>query len=494
MHLAATTDSREDPLTENPATAESSRPSWPLCVDLDGTLIKSDSLFDATCQFLHRNPARFWQLPLWLAKGRARLKAEVARRAPLDVARLPYNSVVLSYLQAERRQSRQLYLTSGADGPLAERVAAHLGIFSGVLASDGVTNLTRGKKLALLKARFGEFDYIGNSRADLPLLTGAREAMVANPTFGLRLALRMRHIPVVQTFLDRRPLPRTLVKAIRIHQWAKNALVVLPLLLSHKLFPGAISAAIAAFFCFSFMASANYLVNDMLDIESDRRHPSKRLRPFAAGDLPVAGGFALVFLLVAGSLAILPWLPDQFAIWLVVYIVSTMAYSFYLKKLALVDVLTLSMLYTLRLLAGGAATGTEISHWLAGFSIFLFLSLAMVKRSSELENLRERGAAEIHGRGYLVGDLEQIRSFGTSSATAAVVVFSMYISRPDVEALYKHAGRLWLIVPLMLFWLYRVWLLGSRGEMDEDPVVFALRDKISLAVGVAVVTVAVLAL
>jgi 4-hydroxybenzoate polyprenyltransferase len=466
----------------------------PLCVDLDGTLIKSDSLFDAVCQFMHRNPARFWQLPLWLAGGRARLKAEVARRAPLDAARLPYNTALLAYLRGERREGRQIYLATGADGSLADRVAAHLGIFAGVLASDGVTNLTSGKKLALLKTRFGEFDYIGNSSADLPLLAGARQAMLANPTGGLRLSLRLRQIPVAQTFLDRRPLPRTLLKAIRLHQWAKNVLLIAPLLMSHKLNPSAIGAVVAAFFCFSFMASASYLVNDLLDIDSDRRHPVKRLRPFAAGDLPVTGGVAFVFLLVAASVSILPWLPRHFALWLGVYIVATTAYSFYFKKVALVDVLMLSGLYTLRLLAGGAATGTPISPWLAGMSIFLFLSLAMVKRFSELENLRERGLPRTHGRGYLVADLEQIRSFGTASATAAVVVFSLYISRPDVEALYKHAGRLWLIVPLMLFWLYRVWLMGSRGEMDGDPVIFALRDRLSLLVGAAVVAVAVLAL
>jgi 4-hydroxybenzoate polyprenyltransferase len=469
-------------------------PPCPLCVDLDGTLIKSDSLFDAACQFLHRNPARFWQLPLWLAGGRARLKAEVARRAPLDAARLPYNTELLGYLRSERRQGRQLYLATGADGALAERVAAHLGIFAGVLASDGATNLTSGKKLSLLKARFGEFDYVGNSSADLPLLANARQAMLANPTRGLRLSLRLRQIPVAQTFLDRRPLPRTLLKAIRLHQWAKNILVVAPLLMSHKLSSAALVAVVAAFFCFSFMASASYLVNDLLDIDSDRRHPVKRFRPFAAGDLPVTVGVALVFALIAASVALLPLLPRQFAIWLGVYIVATTAYSFYLKKVALVDVLMLSGLYTLRLLAGGAATGTPISHWLAGFAIFLFLSLAMVKRFSELENLRERGVAATHGRGYLAADLEQIRSFGTASATAAVVVFSLYISRPDVEALYKHAGRLWLIVPLMLYWLYRVWLLGSRGEMDVDPVIFALRDRLSLLVGVGVVAVAILAL
>ncbi|MGB8259849.1 MAG: UbiA family prenyltransferase, partial [Terracidiphilus sp.] len=316
----------------------------------------------------------------------------------------------------------------------------------------------------------------------------------ANPTRGLRLALRLRHIPVAATFLDRRPLARVLLKAIRIHQWAKNILLALPLLLSHRLTLASVSAVVAGFFCFSFMASANYLVNDLLDIESDRRHPSKRFRPFAAGDLSVAGGLVLAVLLAAASLSLLPLLPAAFALWLLLYIVSTASYSFYFKRVALVDVLMLSGLYTLRMLAGGAATGTEISHWLAGFSIFLFLSLAMVKRFSELENLRERGAATIHGRGYLVTDLEQVRSFGTASATAAVVVFAMYISRPDVAALYKHAGRLWLVVPLMLFWLYRVWLLGSRGEMDEDPVVFAIRDRVSLAVGACVFLVALLSL
>jgi 4-hydroxybenzoate polyprenyltransferase len=484
----------EDTLPHHPAPAAPVDRSRPLCVDLDGTLIKSDSLYDAACQFVRRHPARFWQLPLWLAGGRAHLKAEVARRAPLDPARLPYNTVLLLYLQAERREGRQIYLTTGADGPLSERVAAHLGIFAGVLSSDGETNLTSERKLDLLKARFGEFDYIGNSRADLPLLASAQQAMVANPTGGLRMALRLRRISVARSFVDKPPLPRTLLKAIRIHQWAKNLLLLAPLMLSYKLSPAAIGAVVAAFFCFSFMASANYLVNDLLDIESDRRHPAKRFRPFAAGDLPVPGGVALVLLLALASVAILPLLPHEFALWLAVYILSTTAYTLYLKQVALLDVLMLSGLYTLRLLAGGAATRTEISPWMAGFSIFLFLSLAMVKRFSELENLRERGIAAPHGRGYLVADLDQIRSFGTSSATAAVVVFSLYISRPDVTALYRHAGRLWLIVPLMLFWLYRVWLLGSRGEMDDDPVIFALRDRISLAVGVCVLAVAIFAL
>jgi 4-hydroxybenzoate polyprenyltransferase len=476
------------------ASSASSGVPRPLCVDLDGTLIKSDCLQDALCELVRRNPLQIWRLPLWLAGGRARLKAEVARRAPLDPARLPYNSQLLRYLQAQWREGRPMYLATGADAGLAERIATYLGIFQGVLGSSGKTNLTSTKKLSRLKSRFPEFDYIGNSRADVAVLAGACEAMVANPTLGLRIALRLRNIAVVGEFIDRRPTARTLLKAIRAHQWAKNVLLLLPLVLSHQLTARSVSAAIAAFFCFSFMASANYLMNDMLDIETDRRHRWKRLRPFAAGDLSVANGVFVAALLSGASLAILPVLPREFAVWLGLYIVATVSYSLYLKRLVVVDVLLLSGLYTVRLLAGGAATGTPISQWLAGFSTLLFLSLAMLKRFSELENLRERGAKVTNGRGYLVGDIDQIRSFGTASAYAAVVVFMLYIGRPDVTELYRHASRLWLIVPLLIYWLNRVWLLASRGNLDEDPVVFAARDGMSLVVGAAVAVVALLAM
>jgi len=241
------------------------------------------------------------------------------------------------------------------------------------------------------------------------------------------------------------------------------------------------------------VASANYLVNDLLDIENDRRHLKKRFRPFAAGDLSVAGGIEIAIFLVAASCCLLPLLPLKFALWLLAYVIATSAYSFRLKRIPLVDVLVLSGLYTLRMMAGGAATGTLISPWLSSFAVFLFLSLAMVKRFSELANLRDRGISNSEGRGYMVTDLEQIRSFATASATAAVVVFSLYISRPDVDALYRHSARLWLIVPLMLFWLYRVLLLASRGDLDEDPVIFAIRDRVSVAIGFCIAILAIFA-
>ena len=465
----------------------------PICVDLDGTLVKSDTLLDGICQFVRSHPSEIWRIPAWLAHGRAHLKAEIARRMPLDPTRLPYNLALVQFLLEEKRAGRQILLATGADTSLAHRIAGHFGIFDGVLASDGETNLTRGNKLERLKRQCGEFDYIGNSGADLLPLQEARQAMVANPSIGLRLALRLRGIQVANTFEDREPFFRTAVRAIRVHQWSKNVLLFAPLVMSHRITGAGVLAALAAFFCFSFMASANYLVNDMLDMEHDRHHATKRQRPFAAGNLPVLAGMLMAVGLVAGSVSLLPLLPPAFDFWLAVYIAGTLAYSLYLKQVAIIDVLLLSSMYTLRLLAGGAATHTVISQWLAGFSTLLFLSLAMVKRFSELGNLREKGATRSWGRGYLVSDMDQIRSFGTATATASVVVFMLYIARPDVTELYQHPYRLWLVVPLLIYWLFRVWLLASRGELDEDPVVFALRDRLSQLLGVLVLMLAVLA-
>ena len=487
--------------SQQDTSKESAAGAIPLCVDLDGTLVKSDTFYDSLCVLLRTHPSSIFRIPGWLLTGgKARVKAEVAAIAPLDASHLPYNHVVLHFIAGQRRLGRHVYLATGADVSLATRVASHLGIFSGVLASNGgvesassgsSVNLTGSHKLSALKQRFPAFDYIGNARPDVPALAHSRRAYIANPTMGLLLALRARKIHPAQSFRDQKPLIQAVIKAIRAHQWAKNVILFVPLLLSHNVNLKTVVPALEAFVCFSFIASANYLINDLLDIESDRHHLKKRFRPFASGDLPVTTGLLMVLLLVALSCTILPHLPGVFGIWLLVYAVTTSAYSFYLKRVALVDVLVLSGLYALRMIAGGAATNTEISPWLSGLAIFLFLSLAMVKRFSELANLRERGISTSHGRGYLVSDLEQIRAFGTASAYAAVVVFSLYISRPDVYVLYRHPGRLWLVVPIMLYWLHRVWLLASRGELDEDPVIFAIRDRVSqvLAVGTAILAV-----
>jgi 4-hydroxybenzoate polyprenyltransferase len=468
----------------------------PLCVDLDGTLVVSDTLVDSLLVLARTRPALFFKLPGQLLGGKAAFKAFVSSSVSLDVARLPYNRELVQFLQQERAQGRAIYLATGADLSIARRVAAHLGAFTGVLGSDGATNLTGANKLDSLRSRLHAeaFAYIGNARPDLPLLAAAAEPMVANPSLGLRVGLRARDIRPVRVFNQRSHPLKSLLKAARLHQWAKNLLIFVPLLLSHALSLSRLLTAMLAFLCFSLAASATYIVNDLLDIEADRRHVRKRLRPFASGDLSAFAGMGMVAVFLLFSLAGARLLPAEYYGWLLLYLATTVAYTLYLKRLALVDVLVLSGLYTLRLLAGGAATHTVISHWLAGFSIFLFLSLAFVKRFAELENLSASSSPPKNGRGYLVADMQQLRSFGTASAFAAVVVFANYISGRDVVKLYHEPGRLWLIMPLMVLWLCRVWLRASRGELNEDPVIFALTDRMSLLIGVAVAGIALLAL
>jgi len=243
-------------------------------------------------------------------------------------------------------------------------------------------------------------------------------------------------------------------------------------------------ASVVAFVSFSFAASATYILNDLVDVEADRNHPHKRNRPFAAGDLQPQTGVVAMFVLIVLA-GVLAWtLPKAFSIWLGAYFTATIGYSFLLKKMALLDVITLAGLYTVRMIAGGAASQVSLSPWLGGFSIFFFLSLAMVKRYTELDSLRKTNRIPANERGYFVEDLEQLRSFGTASGYASVVVFTLYINNPQIGQLYGHAHRLWLLTPLLIFWISRVWLLAHRGKLDDDPVVFALTDWLSPVIGV----------
>jgi 4-hydroxybenzoate polyprenyltransferase/phosphoserine phosphatase len=481
----------------------------PLCVDLDGTLVKSDTLLDTVIVLARQSPGSLLRFPKWVAAGKASFKRKVSSLAEIDVVHLPYNQPLLEYLRQQHAGGRQIYLATGADTLLAERVAAHLGIFAGVLASDGSVNLTGRNKLAAFQERFpAGFCYIGNARPDVPLLTHCVQPMVANPHRSLSAGLRSARVVPVRTFSDTASPVKAWLRAIRLHQWAKNVLIFLPVLLAHVRAAGPIVSACMAFLSFGLAASATYIVNDLLDLEADRHHPRKRRRPFASGDLSPIAGMATVLIFLAGSLALALWLPRVlmtlspqfvqdgqgiFLEWLIIYAIATTAYSLRLKRMVLVDVIVLSGLYTIRILAGSAASGVMVSPWLAAFSIFFFLSLAFVKRFAELESLRLRsetlGTIAIKGRGYRVSDLEQLRSFGTSSGYASVVVFALYIGNEVAKNLYPHYARLWLLVPVVLLWLSRLWLQASRGDLHEDPVVYAITDKRSLLLGVIVVAI-----
>src|SRR3984885_12293734 len=347
----------------------------PLCVDLDGTLVKSDTFVDSLMVLARRHPGTFLRAPLWALRGKAHMKSQVASLVTLDVDHLPYNRPRRDYLRDEHAAGRRLYLATGADRVLARKVAAHLGIFADVLASDGAVNLTGRNKLQHLEQRFAAqgFDYIGNALPDLPLLQGAQRAMIANPDLRLTGALKSRNVTVSRKFLDRSDLPGALAKALRVHQWAKNLLVFLPLLLAHSLHAAPILAACMAFFCFCFTASATYIFNDLLDLEQDRAHLNKRKRAFASGDLSVATGLGISLSMLALALVAAAWLPRTFLVYLLLYLVTTLAYSLSLKRVVLLDVVILSSLYTIRMMAGSAATHDPVSPWLAAFSIFLFL-------------------------------------------------------------------------------------------------------------------------
>ena len=483
----------------------------PLCVDLDGTLVKSDTLVDSVLALARQNPRALLALPGWLAQGKAKLKQHVTTAVTLDVASLPYNQPLLHYLQLEHAAGRPLYLATAADATLATRVADHLGLFAETLASDGDQNLAGGNKLAAFQHRFGpNFSYIGNASPDLPILTVCQAPMVANPSSSLLAGLRSAKVVPAHIFRDQSSPLRSWLKAIRLHQWAKNTLIFLPLLLAHGYrgpgAAGSILGAFLAFLAFGLCASGTYIVNDLLDLEADRRHASKRRRPFAAGNLSAISGVAVVLLFVAASFVLAFLIPKIIAPlgtdgrilpyatmkWLALYAISTTAYSLALKRVVLLDVILLSGLYTLRIIAGSAACGIPISTWLGGFSIFFFLSLAFIKRFAELENLRARGAVPTNGRGYLIADIEQLRSFGTASAYASVVVLTLYISNVDTK-LYQHPLRLWLLLPVVLLWISQLWLLASRGELNEDPVVYAITDKRSLLLGVVVALIALAA-
>ncbi|MCU1322300.1 MAG: UbiA prenyltransferase [Acidobacteriaceae bacterium] len=484
----------------------------PLCVDLDGTLVKSDTLVDSALALARHHPADLLNLLGWLLQGKAALKRHITSAVTLDVRHLPYNRELLQYLEQQHATGRPIYLATAADAALAHRVAEHLGLFSGVLASDGTLNLAGTNKLAAFREKFGdEFAYIGNALPDAPLLEHCRQPMVANSTAALRAALRSAKVTPVRVFKEQVSPIKAWPKALRMHQWAKNVLIFLPLLLAHEWSRGLIAGALVAFISFGLCASATYIVNDLLDLDADRQHPRKRRRPFASGDLSAIAGVAVVFLFLAlaAVLAVaVPYVvravsPSQvltspfqinFLGWLVVYLITTLAYSLRLKRAVLVDVIVLSGLYTIRILAGSAATGVVVSTWLAGFSIFFFLSLAFVKRFAELESLRERGGDSPSGRGYHVADIEQLRSFGTAAGYASVVVLTLYISNLNAAQLYHHTNRLWLLVPILLLWLSRLWLLASRGQLDEDPVVYAITDKRSLLLGLLVVVVVLISL
>jgi len=469
--------------------------SVPLCVDLDGTVIYSDLLLESLAWVLGRKPWLLLLAPFWLFSGRAALKRRLAEAADLDPVALPYNQAVLEWLRAEKLAGRTLILATAADERLARVVADYLGIFDQVIASDGTENLKAGVKLRRLeKLVGGPFDYAGNSTADLPLWRNCREATLCNATPSL-VARARGEANVARVVLppERDPL-RSLLRCLRPHQWLKNLLVFVPLATSHTLFaPAVLLPTVLAFAAFCFCASAIYVLNDLADLQADRRHPSKCRRPFASGELALPIAILLVPLLLGLSLAIALRLPLLCLAVLTTYFVLSNAYSLSLKRRVLLDVFTLASLYTLRIVMGHGSGHIPFSPWLLSFSFFVFLSLAYAKRSAELRRLRQSGGGSAPGREYRDSDLELLTVLGTSSGFAASLVLTLYLNSEAVQKLYQQPLLLWLLFPLLLYWVTRVWTVVHRGNMDDDPIWFAVKDRVTYmvaAIGAAIMILA----
>jgi 4-hydroxybenzoate polyprenyltransferase len=425
------------------------------------------------------------------------MKQQLAARVTLDPASLPYHAEFLPWLRKQKSSGRKLVLATASDLKLAQLVADHVSLFDEVLASDGKTNLRSGNKLKLLTEKFGErgFDYAGNSSADFAVWRGSHEAVVVNasPMVAKKAAACAT---INRVFAPEAGLSRSFLRSLRPHQWVKNLIIFIPAVAAHKLGDAPLLLRDAwAFAAFCLCASGVYVINDLVDLDSDRQHPNKRNRPFASGNLPLP--FGLVsgpLLLVAGVLlaAQLSWLFVEVTL---AYVALTTAYSWWLKRVVLLDVFFLAGLYTMRLVAGSAATGIVNTSWLLMFSMFIFLSLALVKRYVELSDARETegGKPVAAGRGYVARDLELVASLGTGSGFLAALVLALYVNNPQVTGLYAHPNVLLLVCPLLLYWISRVWLLAHRGEMHDDPVVFALKDKTSYVLGLLVCLILLLA-
>lgn len=475
----------------------------PLTVDLDGTLSRTDTLHEALLRLAARAPFDLLNVQAELKNGREAFKRAVADRVVVPREDLCLDDDVIAHVQAARADGRKTILISASDHRQVEAAVDGLDLFDEVIGtgSEGTEgqNLKGDAKAAYLEGRFGAggFDYIGDAEVDAPVWAVAREAITARADARIKeiaegANVNTRHIGMPRT---RAGLADAVVRALRPRQWVKNLLIFLPMAAAHSM--ESLLAVVAAFLAFSMTASSVYVVNDLLDLSADRAHPRKRFRPFAAGEVTATQGLAVAAGLILGALALsLALTPPAFLAWLGIYYVATFAYSAWLKRKLIVDVMTLAGLYTVRIIAGAAAATVVLSPWMLGFSMFLFLALAAIKRQAELVDLFKSDKSAAAGRAYEADDLPVLRGIALSSSHAAVLVLSLYITSDAVQPLYDRPQLLWIVAPLLLYWLIRMVMKTHRGHMTDDPIVFAARDKTSLAViaasGLAVLAAAVL--
>lgn len=449
----------------------------PLIVDLDGTLTPTDTLIESIILLVKQSPLNLLRLPFWLFKGRAVFKDLVASRVHISVENLPYHESLLAYLRKEKAKGRQLILATAAHKSIAENIAAHLDMFDEVIATEAGSNLKGQAKLAVIQEKVGAvFVYAGDSHADIPIWQAAQAAILVGVAPHLAEIIR-RDVSIEQEFFNKGAGLAIWLRALRVHQWLKNLLLFVPLLTAFSFMEiSKLATMSTAFPAFSFAASATYIVNDLWDLESDRAHPRKRLRPFASANIPILSGLVVAGVLLVLAFVLALVVSQNFFQMLLLYLVLTSAYSWIMKEYVLIDVIMLSILYTLRILAGSVAIGIATSSWLLAFSAMIFLSLALVKRCSELVSLSQIGKESTRGRDYRVSDLVVLWPLGVGAALSAIVVFGLFISAPETQARYSTPNMLWLVALGLIYWLARLWIKTSRGEMHDDPLIYAIKD------------------
>nr|WP_193557346.1 UbiA family prenyltransferase [Microvirga pakistanensis] len=453
----------------------------PLVVDLDGTLIASDLLIETAFSELGRRPHSLIGMLRALASGKAALKHRLAEPVDFDPRTLPYDPEVLALIRSARAQGRPVYLASASHEKLVSKVASHLGLFTGWFATNETTNLAGERKAAQLVEAFGEggFDYVGNDAADLPVWEKADRVFAIRAPTRVRKQLSLKRSEVEHLSCSR-PDWRTWARMLRVHQYAKNTLIFIPLLASHLFTVEAVAQALLAFVAFSLCASSIYILNDLVDLQDDRRHRSKCTRPLACGAIPLMHGVIAIPILFLGAVAIAATLSFGFLGVLLGYFALTTAYSFVLKRMMIVDVITLAGLYSVRVIGGAVATGIMVSEWLLAFCMMIFMSLALIKRYVELAARRDANLPDPTSRDYKNSDLEIVAALAAGAGFNAVTIFTLYISSDAVNELYTRPQILWLVGPLLMYWIARALMLASRRLMDDDPVVFAVKDKVSL--------------
>jgi 4-hydroxybenzoate polyprenyltransferase len=469
-----------------------------LCSDLDGTILIGDSFWESLLSLVGAHPWYVFLIPFWFLRGKAALKHEISERARLNVRTLPVREELVEFLRQEKHGGRKLILATGADRKIARAVADHFGFFDVVLASDGVTNLTgEKKKEAILELVRGErFDYIGNSKDDIPAWNAASTAILVGPSPGLLEAVK-KTSAVGGVIESSKNYWGSLWRSLRPEHWIKNLLVFVPIVMAHELHDvPRLTRVLIAFVSFSLCASGTYLLNDLFDLEADRIHPKKRLRPLPSGKLPVQVALICAPLLMLAGFLVAAQLPTKLLVGTVVlYTATTTLYSTYVKRIPILDVLLLTALYLMRILGGGIAADVPVSPWLIAFSMFLLLSLAFSKRQAELidQSNYEGISAGSSKRGYREQDTAILQQFGVTSGYLSVLVLALYVNGTDVMKLYRHPQVIWLACPMLLFWISRVWFLASRGKLSEDPVVFAARDPVSYLLGAVLLLILFLA-